>query len=340
MAKSKKNTKKSAKKITKNRSIKDTPKNITQWLTSRPAAYKKWRQEDKKKRKYRSFRLQKKIKPEPRDIPTALSLIRATMQFIFSNWRKFAALVAIYGALYVLLVRSPISTDMGEIQDLLGAVFGENSQNSIERNLATLGAVLGSGQNSQSGAAAAVGVLSFSLIVVWLTRQLHNKQDVKVRDAIYQGLGPIIPVFLLLVVFMLQIAPFSIAAFLYTTARSGEFFVSGVEDLGFFLVTAATGVLSFYWATSTVIALYAVSLQGMYPMKALRAAKKLVKFQRFLVFRRIVALPIILGLIYTLILLIVIRIYPNGALVASEIMQVLMIPIVNVYLYKLYRKLI
>ena len=157
-----------------------TPK----WLRSRPAAFKRWRQEEKKKKKYRSFKLQKKIKPEPRAIPTSLALLKGSLRFIWSNKRVFAALLFIYGLIYFLLIRTPIPTDMESIQELVEVALGSGSQQSLEGNFATLGVVLGSaGTLQQNPTVAALGTLVLSLATVWATRQIHNQQILKARDA-------------------------------------------------------------------------------------------------------------------------------------------------------------
>lgn len=96
-------------------------------------------------------------------------------------------------------------------------------------------------------------------------------------------------------------------------------------------------LLSFYWLTSTVIALYIVTIPGMWPLKALKAAKQAIKFQRLTVFRRVIALPIIVGVLYTLLLLLIIRLAPGQTFVAVEILQLALLPIIHTYLFKLYR---
>lgn len=315
-------------------------RSVPSWIKGLPQAIRNWRAADKKKKKYRSFRLQKKIKPEPRPIPSALSLLSSTMRFTWQHKRPLIVITLLYSVVYFLLIRSPISTNIESIQEAIDLALGSDSQQSFRSNLATLGVVLGSGGSQQNQAAAMVGVLIFSLAVVWVVRQIHNNQPFKARDAYYQGTTSIFPVLLVLVVLSLQLIPLAVASFIYTTARSADIFVSGVEDMAFFVAAALIGLLSLYWVTSTIIALYAASLPGMYPLHALRAAGKLVKFQRFLVFRRIMALPVILGLLYMAILLLVIRFIPGRAFLATDIMQILIIPLVNIYLYKLYRKLI
>ena len=247
----------------------------------------------------------------------------------------------IYLVAYFIIIRSPLNTDISTIQSSIKTALGEDTSNTVGGNLATLGAVLSTGvSSSQNSTVQGFAVLVFSLVNIWAIRQIHNKQEIKARDAYYQGLSTILPAILIISLIAVQLIPFAISALIYSTARSGGLFVTGFEDLSFFAVAICIGILSFYWITSTVIAFFIVSLPGMYPRNALRLAKNLVQFQRFTVFRRIIFLPVILGISYLLILLIIIRFLPSQALIFAELYGYIIIPLVCVYLYKLYRALI
>lgn len=315
-------------------------KNIPRWLKSTPTRFKKWREEDRKKRKYRSFKLQKKIRPEPRYIPPITELIKESFKFLWRQKTIFVSIMLIHAVLYVLLLRTPITTNMTEIQSTLKTVLGEGTFSSAKGNLATMGAVLGASSSGQNSALVSVAVVLMSLVYIWTVRQLTNKQKINARDAYYQSMTPLIPALLILVVMSLQLIPFAVASFVYSTARTGGLFVSGFEDFSFFAIALLVGILSFYWITSTVMAFYIVTLPGMYPLKALAAAKKLVQFQRLTVFRRILALPIVIGLIYILFLLIMIRLLPKQTFWFVEAFPIIILPLIHIYLYKLYRALI
>ncbi len=321
------------------RNIKQSIQAVPTWFKQRPAAVTSWKKADKKKKKYRSFRLQKKIKPEPRYIPSSIKLLKESFQFISRHKRIFLTMIAIHGLIYVAIVRSPVATDIQTIQDSVETVIG--SKTSLESNLATLGAVVGSTGTSQNSAAtASIAVIVISLVYIWAIRQLHSAKTITARDAFYQGPTPLLSSLVVLVIATLQLIPFAVASFVYSTARSNSLFVSGFEDLAFFFVTLLISLLSFYWLTSTVIALYIVTLPGMYPLAALKAAKKLVHFQRAVVFRRMLTLPIILSLLYFAVLLGIIRFFPNQTFIIVEVVQLFILPLVHVYFYKLYRALI
>ncbi len=316
-------------------------RNIPHWLKSRPTAIKKWIKEDKKKKKYRSFHLQKRIKPEPRYIPSSGSLVKESFRFLWRHKRVFLAIICIHALIYFIFLNAPSQgQSIQTIRDSIKSVLGEGSEKTLTGTFATLGAVLTSPSGGQTGAVTAVTILIMSLVYVWAIRQLSNRQPIKARDAYYQGLAPLLSSIVVLVIISIQLIPFAIASFVYSTARSGSLFASGFEDLSFFIMALLFGLLSFYLMTSSVIGFYVVTLPGMYPMKALRAAKKLVQFQRLKVFRRIVALPLFLGATYIIILLLAIRFLSDQTFLVAQIAQLLVLPFIHVYLYKLYRSLI
>lgn len=315
-------------------------KYISAWIRSRPAAVQYWVAEDRKKKKYRSFRLQKKLKPEPRYIPTSWTLFKSSVHFLSRNARPLSGLLFLQAVLYFLLLRQPAELDLTTIQDTIRNV-AQTSPTSGSGVVATLGTVLSSNPNSSINPTAATAfIVFFSLFYIWIIRRLHTRLKVKTRDAIYNGPAPIITVTMLLFVMSLQLLPFVVSVFFYVLARTGGFFSTGLEDMTGFFVTAATGLLSFYWLTSTIIALYIASLQGMYPLQALRTAKKLVQAQRFMIFRRILGLMLIAAISYLSILLLVIRFSSAQTYLVMDALQLLFLPLIHVYLYKLYRALI
>jgi len=314
-------------------------KNFPSWIVARPAAVKQWIDNDRKKKKYRSFKLQKKIKPEPRYIPKISELIKDTFKFLYTNKSIFFSIIFVHGLLYFSIIRSPITTDFSQIQNSVQSVFGDSG--GLQSTSATVGAVISASGGAQANSTTAtIAVLMMSLVYIWAIRQLHAGKVIKARDAYYQGLTSVASSALVLFVASLQLIPFAITAFVYSTARTSGIFASGYEDLAFFVLTIFTALLSFYWITSTVIGLYIVTLPGMYPLHALRASKKLVQFQRLTVFRRILALPIIIGLFYLLILLLIIKLFSSQVFFIMELLQLLLLPFIHTYLYKLYRALI
>lgn len=316
--------------------IKNTPK----WVSSRPEAFIRWRKADKKKKKYRSFHLQKRIKPEPRYVPTAKELIKQTLQFIFSNFRVLAGIALLHSGLYVLLVNVSPAVDVETLQKSVSEVFGGSSE-SVSSTAVLVGTVLGSPRQIEGGGFAVTFlIISASLMYVWSTRERMNEIRIKSRDAIFNGLAPIVSAFVILIYIGLQLIPFGIATFFYTSARAGSFFANGFEDILFFCITFFVGVASVYLLTSSIVALYATTLPGVYPLKALKAAKGLVSFRRLTIFKRVMALVIFVILAYLFLLFAIVRFAPTRTYLYIDIFQIAVVPFVNIYLYKLYRSLL
>lgn len=314
---------------------------IPAWVTGRPRAIRHWRKERRKKRQYRSFHLQKKIK-ELKPLPRAHKILKESLIFLWRNKRLFVAIASIHVLVYVFLINAPqriLSID--EIQETVNDALGEGSSQTLNGTLATLGTVIGVNASAQAGGTrAALAILLISLVYIWAIRQVSNKQDIGMRDAYYQGMAPLFPVLLILAIVALQMIPFAVAGIGYSIARTGGIFVTGFEDLAFFIIVLLMGLLSLFLITPTIIAFYIATLPGMYPMEAMRSAKKLVQFQRLAVFRRIFFLPLFLAIIYTVLLLFLIRFLPDITFYYTESFQFVALPLIHVYLYKLYRSLI
>lgn len=305
--------------------------------------FKSWREADKKAIRYRSFRLQKRIKPKLKPLPSSWELLKQTARFIWNNKKIVFGIFLVHLAVYYLVVRAPIQPDVKQIQNTISsAVEGSDTQISgFENNFVTLGAVLGStGATQQNGTLALVILGIVALAYIWAIRMLHNGNKINIRDAFYQGMTPIISVSFVSFLVILELLPFAFASFVYTLARTSGIFVTGFEDLAFFTLTMLLGLLSFYWMTSGIIAIFMVALPGVYPLFALSSARKLVQFQRLQVFRRMISLPLILGFAYLALLLISIRFFPSKTFIFAEVVQLLFVPFVLTYLYKLYRSML
>lgn len=304
---------------------------------------KAWREADKKAIRYRSFRLQKRIRPKLKPLPTTWELIKQTLSFIWGHKKIIFGIFLVHVAVYYLVVRSPIQPDVETIQKTISSAVAKSDTkvSGFENNVVTLGAVLSyTGSIQQNHTLALIVLFIVGLAYVWAIRQLHNNNKINVRDAFYQGMTPMLTVATVLGLVILELLPFAFCSFVYTLARTSGIFVTGFEDLAFFTFTMLIGLLSFYWMTSGVIAVYMVALPGVYPIFALSSARKLVQFQRLRVFRRMISLPVILGFVYLSLILFSIKFFPSKTFIFAEIVQLIFVPLVLTYLYKLYRSIL
>ena len=116
--------------------------------------------------------------------------------------------------------------------------------------------------------------------------------------------------------------------------------MNGLEQTLWLLFFLSTLLLSFYMIASSAMALYIVTLPEMTPMAALREARNLVRHRRFAVLRKVLAIALVVFAFIFVIVLPIIFIAPTLAEWMFFSITVLSIPLVNGYLFSLYRELL
>lgn len=147
-----------------------------------------------------------------------------------------------------------------------------------------------------------IGLLTW-LTTVWLLRAVLAGRKPKMRDGLYNAGAPIVPTFLVSLVIILQILPVVLAVFGYSAAASSGLLDGGVEAMVFWSAAGLLTMLSLYWITSTLMALVIVTLPGMYPMQALRAAGDLVIGRRVRILLRLLWMALTVLMIWALVMI-------------------------------------
>ena len=92
--------------------------------------------------------------------------------------------------------------------------------------------------------------------------------------------------------------------------------------------------------SSSIFALYIVTLPDMTPLKALRSARQLVRHRRWTVLRKILFLPILLIVVAAIVMLPIIIWTPPLAQWIFFVLTMFAIAAVHAYAYALYRELL
>src|SRR5690606_28518012 len=114
-------------------------------------------------------------------------------------------------------------------------------------------------------------LLIASLAIIWALRKTHGDVKVRARDAFYQGMYPLIPFILVLLVIGLQLLPLLLGSSLYSLVTTNGIAVHAIEQTAWLLLFGGLSLLSLYMLSSSLFALYIVTLPNMTPMKALRS---------------------------------------------------------------------
>jgi hypothetical protein len=255
------------------------------------------------RRPHRSFR-----RSQRRDYVRSLALpgywaFTAHVRGILWGRRKlFALLVAVYAVLTVALVgiaSQDMYTQLGDtLRDTSGEVFEGNWGEVGKASLLLISGVTGTINESLTPIQqlyATILVLFVWLSTVWLLRAILAGRKPKLRDGLYNSGAPILPTFLVGLLFVVQLLPIALALVGFGVAGSSGLLDSGIESMLFWTCAALLATLSLYWITSTLLALVVVTLPGMYPMQAIKTAGDLVVGRRIRILLRLLWLFMLLA---------------------------------------------
>jgi len=295
-----------------------------------------------KRPKYKSLRLQKRIKHHIK-LPSVYKITKKAFRTVWDNKALFAGITLIYGILNLILVQGFAgSSDTTNLKAALDQIFTGNF-GSLASGLSVFAVMLSSAGNATSQTAGAyqmfVGLLG-SLAIIWALRQVLAGVRIRVKDAYYRGVYPLVPFLLVLMVTALQLIPMLIGASIYSIVINNGIAVLPVEKFLWATLYGMLTLLTLYMITSSVFALYVVTLPNMTPVKALRSARELVRYRRWTVLRKIICLPIILLISSAMIMIpIIIWLTPLAQWVFFILTMSALLAI-HAYMYTLYRELL
>lgn len=245
------------------------------------------------------------------DVPSIMYHIFATFKIIFKNWKLFLPFIVIIVLLNVVLIGMMSESTYVQFQEILDEtseqIAGGEIGNVAKAGLLLLSTVTTGGLSGESSEAAAVfGVLIFLviwLVTIFLLRHRLANHKVKLRDGLYNAMTPLISTFVVFLVVAVQCIPIVLLIVAYSAAVQTEFLATPFYALVFFLFAAVMILLSGYLLSSSLVALIAVSVPGMYPMRALFTASDLMMGRRTKFIIRIIAGAIALVIMWVVIMM-------------------------------------
>jgi hypothetical protein len=292
----------------------------------------------------RPLDINKRPAPKPR-LPNVLQLSSGCFRLLWSNRWVFIGIVLIYGIINFTLARGFSSgVDPASFNSQVNNLFhGQFKQ--IDGGLTVLALMLSSvgSSNSSGGGGFAyemVLIILVSLALIWAIRSASNNSKVKIKEAYYRGMYPLVPFMGVILVICLELLPMLGGLAIYGLAVNNGIAINAPELLLFAAIALVLSCLSAFWLSSSLFALYIVTLPDMTPIKALRSAKKLVKKRRLAVLGRLVYLPLMLLIVLAIIMLPFILVAPSIAQWVFMLIGIAYVAVVHTYLYNLYRELL
>ncbi len=276
-------------------------------------------------------------------MPSAFRLLRTALGTLKQHWKLFLGIIAIYGLLNIILVEGISGAgDPSTIKDALhqglSGHFGQFASGASVF-VYLLGTSASNGTPG-SGTYQFILTLTVSLALIWALREVYAGHKVRIRDSYYRGMYPFVPFLLVCCVVLIQCIPFAIGAYLYSTVTANGVAATSLETVLWGVIFALLALTTLYMLASSIIALYIVTLQDMEPMAALKAARDLVRNQRWAVLRRVVFLPIALVLLSAAIIIPSILFATVFAQFIFFAVTTVFVAVLHSYMYALYRSLL
>jgi len=281
--------------------------------------------------------------PVRKPLPKARILFWTVCRQLWTHKKLFGGIVIIYGILNLVLVRGLSgSSNLSEFKSALDSLsqgFGEKILSSFG-SFAYLLASSGSGNTSDSGAYQMLLFTICSLAFIWALRQIIANHVVRVRDSFYQGMYPLVPFALVLLLLALQLVPLAAGGGLYATVLGNGIAVHVWEKVFWLVIFLSLALWSLRMITATLFALYIVTLPDMTPLRAYRSARQLVYGRRLLIWRKLIFLPVAMFVCAALIEIPLIMLVTPVAEWIFFALSMVALPVAHAYIYNLYREML
>lgn len=274
----------------------------------------------------------------PRKLTGSFRLFADSVSLLRQYWKLFGRILLVYVLLTLVLVGGLGGFNVAKVKESFADQVGQ-----VNATISLFSLLLGSAGSTASATGAAyqtIVVVGISLATIWSLRQIMAGKKIGVRDAFYRGMYPLVPFVIVFLFICLQLLTAVIGSFIYRTVFTGGLVVGGWEKVVWGALIFGLVTVSLYFLSSSVIALYVVTLPNMRPRAALRAARQLVAFRRWQVMRKLLFLPLALVVIGAVILLPLIAFAPAVVQWVFALLSMAALIFTHTYIYSLYKELL
>jgi len=276
-------------------------------------------------------------------IPNAFSLLLSSFKLLRENWQVLLGIAVVYTLFNVVLIQNLSTTaSLSVLKHNLNQLPAHGLGHLLD-GFSMYSYLLGATGNSISPVAGSyqfVLAIVVSLAVIWSLRQIYGGYTIRIRDGFYRGMYPLIPFLLVLLMIVVQLVPFIVGGSIFSIISANGISVNAGEQFMFLTLFFGLGFVSFYMLSSSLFALYIVSLPEMTPMAALRTARDLVAHRRWTIMRKLIFLPLALLVLSAVVLLPVVAVATVIAPWVFALVDAVVLVLVHIYIYRLYRSLL
>ncbi|MBI2285564.1 hypothetical protein HYU82_01930 [Candidatus Saccharibacteria bacterium] len=272
-------------------------------------------------------------------LPGSFRLTWRVFGTLRAYWKILGGIVLVYLILNIVFASgiSGLGASVAEIKANLEN--GDRFWNALGGFSSLVGSA-GASSSQTASVLQSILIILESLVIIWALRQLLAGNKVGVKQAYYQSMSPLIPFLLVVAVIFIQLLPLTFGAPVIGTILSTILNAGGLLTMIMIFIFAVLALWSFYMISSSIFALYIVTLPDMQPRQALRSAKNLVKYRRWALMRRVAFLPIFILAAMAIIVVPLILFVSFAVVPIFYILSTVAILFVHAYLYSLYRSLL
>lgn len=306
------------------------------------------------RRPHHSFRLTKRRDlPKRPALPGYLRFTASVFRMVFTHKRLFGLLLLLYVVIAMLLIGLTQQDQYQSLSDAFSSLGSDalgGQWDSLTQTVSLFGASVSGGLNDTLGETQQLYVAILSLltwlVMVWLLRQLVAGDRARLRDGLYNAGAPVIPTLLVTGLVAVQLLPAVIGVTAFSTVTQNAV-MTGLESMLFGIGALLLIVLSLYWICSSIFALLIVTLQGTYPMVAIRAAGDIASGRRVSLMLRLLWMALLLLIIWALILIPVLLLDSRVSIswlpligISLQLLTGFSLIFGSAYVYLLYRRMI
>ena len=246
----------------------------------------------------------------PLEIPGLLSHALTTFQIFLRNWRLFVPMIlwlVVFNIILVGLMSEDTYTTLQDTLESNAETAGETLTKFSKAGTLFVSTVLTGGLSSglsevQQVYAILIFIVAW-LTTIYLTRHRLAGHKVRLRDGFYNAMTPLISSLLIVLMIMMELIPIIIVVVVYSAAVTTNFLSTPFYAFLFFIFAALMITLSAFLIAESFMALFAVSVPGIYPMEALRISTDLMAGRKIKFLIRLIYLVLALIVIWTIIML-------------------------------------
>jgi hypothetical protein len=316
------------------------------------APYKKLRK-NRSEAPHKSFvRTRKRDKIKKPNIEGYIAFPWYVLRILWNRKWVYIRLVALFFILSIIFVGAIQVDNITSVNEVIDSASSDgNILGPVARAAMTVGSSIGGALNGNLSDVQYIYISALYvlilLMVVWLVRHQLAGKKVAMREGLYNAAAPIAAEYVLILIGILQLIPAALATLVFVSAQALGLFDGGIETAMFSGALFLVIVLTLYFMTTTLFAMFIVTIPGTYPIKAYRAARRIVAGQRLRLLLRLLWMVVILLVTWFIVfvpVVIIVNSFGGGNSmaipVAYQLMIIMSIVYATAYGYLLYRRMI